>query len=605
MQTDRRQTDSEATVREVLAARANGQAMLLPLLLEIQDKIGFIPENSLPLIARSLGYSRAELLGVITYHRHLRLLPLAPSSSPGPAPRTLRVCRGISCHLAGSGELLADLSRRLRVPVGGTTPDGLLQLEECACLGLCHAAPAGALGEKPFAAASAQAIADAVKGNAAVSLRPPGEVKVGSAGPLLVDCAKAPILSLEDYVSHGGLSALRQALDMSPEQVIATIDQSGLRGRGGAGFPAALKWKAIRSETETPKYVICNADESEPGTFKDRFLLARNPFAVLEGMAIAAYAIGAEEAYLFFRYEYKDEFDLLSRCIEEATRSGFLGDNTPRSSFPLRIHPFRNAGGYICGEETALIEAIEGNRGEPRLRPPYPTVRGLWGRPTLINNVETLANVPLILRDGPQPAVRRVASLGTDSSKGTRLFCLSGDVAAPGLYEAPLGIPLRQMLEMAGAKQTKAVLLGGAAGQILPLSQADAPLDFEHGAGNGAIIVLDESRCLVDVSLNLMEFFARECCGLCLVGREGTSWALSILRQAAIGQGSRDSLEALKDVLQTLSLASRCGLGQTAPNAILGIIRHFPEEVEAHFPCPEFISGVGRTCPLGVCGREE
>jgi NADH:ubiquinone oxidoreductase subunit F (NADH-binding) len=428
-------------------------------------------------------------------------------------------------------------------------------------------------------------------------------VHLGSVGPLLRNCAEGPILSLDDYISQSGFSKLRNALEMAPEEVIALVETSGLRGRGGAGFPTGAKWRAVHRQPGTPKYLICNADESEPGTFKDRFLLANNPFLVLEGMAIAAYATGAQKAYLFLRFEYNNEFDLLSRCIRETEEAGLLGEGIQGSPFSLEIQPFRSAGGYICGEETALIEAIEGRRGEPRLRPPYPTLRGLWGQPTLVNNVETLANIPLILAEGPE----KFAAVGTEGSKGTKLFCLSGDVAAPGLYEAPLGTPLGQMLKLAGTEQAKAVLLGGAAGRLVPAKhvgaryaspvatarQANIHLDFENGAANGAIIVLNDSRCVLDVCLNLMEFFTRECCGLCLVGREGTAWALTLLRQACAGKGSPKSLEALKDVAQALSLASRCGLGQTAANGILGALQYFPEEVEAHF--------LNQSCPLGVC----
>lgn len=597
MSTGKEAAQIEGVIRQILSSRRGRKDALLPLLLEIQRAVGFIPQEAIPEIGRSVGYTGPELLGVITYYRHLRLSP--------PAKRTLHVCRGTPCHLAGSKGILADLPRQLGIPVGGKSSDGGVQLEESACLGLCHAAPAGMVGEEPLPRAT-------VEGAAASLIEAPSglpqeaiHVHVGSVGSLLRSCAEGPILSLDDYVSHGGLAGLQHALKMPAGEVISLVEASGLCGRGGAGFPTGAKWRAVSRQTETPKYLICNADESEPGTFKDRFLLANNPFAILEGMAIAAYAIGAQEAYLFIRFEYKNEFDLLSRCIKEAEEAGWLADGrgvihharirgggAMNCAPTFKVHPFRSAGGYICGEETALIEAIEGKRGEPRLRPPYPTLRGLWGQPTAINNVETLANIPLIVAAGPE----KFASSGTEKRKGTKLFCLSGDVGAPGLYEAPLGIPLGELLRMAEPGRPKAVLLGGAAGRLIPASQADLALDFENGAANGAIIVLNESRCVVDVCLNLMEFFARECCGLCLVGREGTTWALTLLRQAAAGEGSSQSLEALKDVAQTLSLASRCGLGQTAANGIVGALRHFPEEVESHF--------VRQRCPLGVCGRE-
>jgi len=407
--------------------------------------------------------------------------------------------------------------------------------------------------------------------------------------------------SLDDYLIHNGYRALGKALtEMTPEEVINDLELSGLQGRGGAGFPTGRKWKFVRSASGAHKYVICNADESEPGTFKDRMILEGDPFSILEAMTIAAYAVGANEGFVYIRGEYKLAFRRLEIAIHQAEACGLLGDNILGTGFQFHIHLHAGAGAYICGEETALIESIEGKRGQPRARPPYPPTYGLWGKPTLVNNVETLANVPRIVLNGGE----WYHQFGTDASRGTKIYTIMGNVNFTGVIEVPLGITLREVIEIYGKGMKKnaplkLVQTGGSSGSIVPARLQDTPMDFESwrkagvSLGSGALLICDEHTCVVDLAKTLMNFFRFECCAKCTPCRTGTQRLYQIISDISNGRGTLESLSEMQSLGRGMELLSNCGLGQTAAVAIRDILKHFRYEVEEHI--------ISRTCPAGVC----
>lgn len=384
------------------------------------------------------------------------------------------------------------------------------------------------------------------------------------------NCGKIDPQNIEDFLKAKGFRSLEQARgSMTPEQVIEEVKNSGLRGRGGAGFPCGAKWELAAKTKARNKYLICNADEGEVGTFKDRYLIENDPFTLIEGMAIAAYAIGAAKAFIYLRAEYRYLKDLLAGAIAQSERKGYLQG--------LDIEIREGAGAYICGEESALMNSIEGKRGEARFKPPFPPTSGLFGEPTIINNVETLANLPLILGKG----AAWYQKLGTGQSKGTKFFCVSGDVARPGVYELEMGSSLRELVEdLAGARDIKLVQVGGSTGRVIPADQLDTPLAYESVLGSGAVMVLNQSRDVVEFVYRTMEFLNEESCGRCAPCREGTGVMVEILGRLAAGQGSPGDLRALEDLSQAMMLTALCGLGQAAPLPVLDTLKHFRSEYE-------------------------
>jgi len=399
-------------------------------------------------------------------------------------------------------------------------------------------------------------------------------------------------LDLEEYLAHEGFAALRKCREkLSPEEIINEIRASGLRGRGGAGFPTGEKWRLVQQAAAAPKYVICNGDEGDPGAFMDRMLLESYPYRILEGIAIAAYAVGAQDAFIYVRQEYQLAVQRMQEALRRCASQGLLGD--------LHVRIFQGAGAFVCGEETGLIASLEGRRGMPRYRPPYPAEQGLWGKPTLVNNVETLALVPWIIRNG----AAAFSALGTAASKGTKVFSLTGKVRRGGLIEVPMGITIRQIVEDIGGgvragRQFKAVQIGGPSGGCIPAELADIPIDYESlqeaGAimGSGGLVVLDDEDCMVDVARYFLEFTQRESCGKCTFCRIGTKRMLDILERICCGQGKREDLIALEELGRTIKQSALCGLGRTAPNPVLTTLRYFRAEYEAHLE--------GR-CPAGRC----
>ncbi|MFH1169483.1 MAG: NADH-ubiquinone oxidoreductase-F iron-sulfur binding region domain-containing protein [Chloroflexota bacterium] len=387
---------------------------------------------------------------------------------------------------------------------------------------------------------------------------------------VLKNCGVIDPKDIATYVSKDGFKGLEKARAMSPEAVIAEMKASGLRGRGGAGFPTGLKWEGARNTPGEKKYIICNADEGEVGTFKDRYILEGDPFSLIEGLAIAGHAIGAGKAYIYLRAEYQRLFASLEAAVGQAKQSGFL------KGFEIEVRG--GAGAYICGEESALTESIEGKRGESRYRPPFPTVAGLWGKPTVINNVETLTNIAQIILNGAAWFSR----MGTERSKGTKVFSVSGDVARPGVYEMVLGSPLRELVEgLAGAKKVKMVQVGGATGRLIPGGMLDSPLAFEGLLGAGAVIVFDDSRDVIDVVYRTMEFLAEESCGKCTPCRQGTEVMLEILERFRHGEGLGRDIKDMEDLSGAMVISSLCGLGQAAPNVVTDSLQYFREAYES------------------------
>ena len=407
--------------------------------------------------------------------------------------------------------------------------------------------------------------------------------------------------SIEDYIVYDGFQALGKALtQMTPADVIAEVDKSGLQGRGGAGFPTGQKWRFVASTSGSPKYVICNGDESEPGTFKDRLVLEGDPFSIIEAMTIAGYAINAHEGYIYIRGEYPLAYRRIENAIHQAEEYGLLGDHIFGTDFSFHIHPHAGAGAYICGEETALIESLEGKRGMPRARPPYPTTYGLFGKPTVVNNVETLANVPPILRNG---AVW-YREIGSPKSAGTKVYTILGNVNFTGAIEVPMGITLREVIDiyakgMKNDKKLKLVQTGGSSGTIVPASLQDVPLDFESfrkagvSLGSGALLVCDEDTCVVDLAKVILRFFRNECCGKCTPCRIGTLRLYEIMSQVSEGKASHNDLDLMMKISEAMSEVSNCGLGQTASIALRDFMKYFKEEIEAHI--------VDHVCPVGIC----
>ena len=417
----------------------------------------------------------------------------------------------------------------------------------------------------------------------------------------LRNCGMMDPESVNEYIARGGYTALAEMLDtMAPADVVNNVKASGIRGRGGGGFPTGVKWEFCAKASGDKKYMICNADEGDPGAFMDRSILEGDPHSVLEGMMIAAYAIGADEGYLYIRAEYPLAIKRIQNAIQQATELGLLGENILGSGFNLKLKIKEGAGAFVCGEETALIASIEGERGIPRSRPPFPAVKGLFGKPTVINNVETLANLPYIIQHGAE----KFAAVGTDKSKGTKVFALTGKLRNTGLVEVPMGISLREIIyEIGGGtfegKKFKAVQMGGPSGGCLPESQLDLPVDYDSLSGAGAImgsgglVVMDEDSCMIDVAKYFLTFTRKESCGKCTPCREGTMRLLEILERITAGEGVMEDLNRLERLAKSVKASALCGLGQTAPNPVLSTLRYFRHEYETHIK--------EKKCPAGIC----
>ena len=511
------------------------------------------------------------------------------------APRAVQVCEAASCLALGADHVRRQLRR--------VTP-AEVQVQRVGCLGMCSAGPL--VRSAPIGALAVRVGVDDVEHLAAGLIEPPADdvpARFFTLQKRVVteNFGRIDPENLDDYLAAGGYEALRTVLPtMTPDEVVDHVRRSGLRGRGGAGYPTGLKWSTVAKAVGDRKYVICNADEGDPGAFMDRAILESDPHRVLEGMAIAGYAVGARKGYIYCRAEYPLAIARLHVAIDQARRAGLLGTGTADARHGFEIEVRLGAGAFVCGEETALIASVEGRRGTPRPRPPYPATAGLDGCPTLINNVETFANVPVIIRDGPD----RLAALGTEKSRGTKVFALTGRVVNVGLVEVPMGMTLREIVEDIGGgivdgRPLKAVQTGGASGGCLPADLLDLPVDYEAlvGAGSimgsGGLVVMDDTVCMVDVARYFMDFCRTESCGKCVPCRVGTTQLHLLLTRISEGQASMADLDRLERLSRTVGRTSLCGLGQAAPNPVLSTLRHFRQEYLTHIQ--------DRACPSGVC----
>ena len=563
------------------AARAH-RHLLLPVLHGIHSRLGWISPGALNYACRRLNVPPAEAFGVADFYALFSMKPRPP--------QVVHVCDDIACLTRGAGELCEKLEQTLG-PAGSLTSNGHATWLRSPCLGLCERAPAALVstaGERPwekvFAPTDPGAVTAALTPTNGKPPTNPDEFNAAASVPqagrpelrLLKRVGVVDPESLSDYRKQGGSQALEKAFELGSERVIQEVTDSKLLGRGGAAFPAGIKWKAV-AEAEAPCYTICNADESEPGTFKDRVLMEADPFAVVEAMTIAGTATGCEKGFIYIRGEYPLATERIAHAIQQARAAGLLGDSVMGRGVAFDIELQRGAGAYICGEETALFNSIEGYRGEPRNKPPYPTQAGLFGRPTLVNNVETLVNVLPIVLEG----AAAFASIGTEHSTGPKLFCVSGHVTRPGIYEADFGTTLRQVIELAGgvagSGRLQAILLGGAAGAFVSPNELDTPLTFEGtraiGASLGSAVVMlfDDTVDLRKILLRVARFFRDESCGQCVPCRVGTVRQEEMLRRLDDDRplGSADQeLAMLKEIGQVMRDASICGLGHTASSAI-------------------------------------
>jgi NADH-quinone oxidoreductase subunit F len=575
------------------------RSALLPALKLAQDEIGWLPPATVDEVADLLRLPRAAAAELATFYSMLR-------RAPGGRLR-VEVCVQVPCGYCGGEALLQRLAAAFGIEPGSTTADGALTLVRTPeCLGACHRAPMCRVGDVYVEnVGDDQAVATLVEAlRAGAPPTEPGRKSFVFAAPrrpvpapepaawapiLLPHPGRTDAVSLDEYRARGGYAAWRTALrDMQPSEVTAEVKAANLRGRGGAAFSAGLKWSFV-PKGEGPKYLVCNADESEPGTFKDRELMEVEPHSVIEGMALAAYAIDCHEMFLYVRGEYVEAADRLEHAAAEAERAGLLGRGVQGTAYDLRLHVYRGAGAYICGEETALLESLEGKRPMPRSRPPFPAVSGLYGRPTVVNNVETLVNVPHIVDRG---AAWYLTVGAGPKSPGPKIFCLSGAVNRPGNYELPLGAAtFRELIDREGGgmrdgRQVKGVLPAGISAPVVPADKLDTRLDYESVAaagsmlGSASLIVLDDGVDAVAAAARMAEFFRHESCGKCTPCREGTAWLHKILVRIAGGRGRAQDLDLLATVSQRITGKVLCALGDFAVSPVLATLEHYRADYE-------------------------
>jgi len=567
-------------ILELAARHGNDPEAILELLKEIEDQPGGLSYDAISDAARAVGIPAHHAYGMATFYSMLTLEE---------RKNVLRLCDGPVCWLKRATKDKGQMTEIISSFVARLSSGW--SVERSSCLGLCDRAPAALVNDEqagPLAPKDAKKVCQGWRGLATDYAQPrPGEVRV-----MLANTGKIDPDDIESALEHGAYGGLKSALQRKPEEVIAEVEASGLQGRGGAGFPVGRKWRFVAQAGRSPRYILCNADESEPLIFKDRVLIDTNPHQLLEGMAIGGCACGANEAFIYIRGEYEYQARRLENAIQQAEAKGCLGENILGSGFSFHIHVHRGAGAYICGEETALIEALEGKRGEPRIRPPYPPQYGYRGCPTAVNNVESFSAVPHILKNGASwwKNVGATRESSQPIAPGTKLYMVMGHVKKPGLFEAPFGLTLRQIIEDFGGgiqdgSEFKFALTGGAAGTIVPASLLDVPMDYTSGSkgvslGAGAVLVCDRSVSAVAFLREELRFFAAESCGKCTPCRVGTWRAFEILSRMAAGKGQRGDVAELKALADNMLLTSFCGLGQSVPIPMNSAMGHFAEEFE-------------------------
>ena len=596
-------SDLEPRAAEILQRYEEPRAALLPLLWLVQENQGYVSPEAEAWVGRILGMARSHVREAVSFYNMFHTKPVGR--------RELRVCTSLPCLLRGAGEVLDQFKECLKICPGETTPGREVTLTEVECLCACEMSPMVQLDESFIGPLEGETIAAVLQ---AALEDPEDSASLPEPEPYI--SVDGPVLSsrfnnsdgtwFEDYVADDGYLAARKTLTaMSSEEVIEEVSNANLRGLGGAGFPAGRKWSFVPKDTTKPRYLVVNADEGEPGTFKDRYIMERDPHALLEGMIIASYAIGSHKAYVYIRGEYFRSAKRLQRAVDEAYRQRWLGKNIQGTGFDLEVVIHRGAGAYICGEETALLTSLEGGKGFPRLKPPFPAVSGLFSCPTIVNNVETLACVPFIIRHGAE----RFAGIGTARQGGTRLFCVSGHVVRPGVYEAPVSVTLRELIEDAAGgvrdgNKLKAVIPGGISAKILTADEIDVAMDFDSlmaagsMAGSGGVIVMDETTCMIEALESAAKFFADECCGQCSPCREGTGWIHRIVRRIAEGQGSLQDLDDLLAIAGDMEGNTICVFADAAAWPVQSYIKKFRDEFEEYIRSGRSVGKKGVTvCP--------
>jgi len=566
------------------------RSALIPMLMYAQDQFGYLGDEILEEIARRLDLNLTQVTETLEYYSMLRRKPAGKYH--------IQVCTNISCMLRGGNELYQHVQKRLGIGHKEVSPTGTFSLEEVECMGACTGAPAMQVNYDFYENLDADKV-DAILEQLQEGKRPkPVPVISGALHERLP--SESVVISkrfgipnshkIEVYLKNDGYKALEKALkQMTPEQIIDEVKKSGLRGRGGAGFPTGMKWSFVPKDNAKPKYVLANADESEPGTSKDRPLMEMDPHQLIEGMIIAGRAIGSNQGYIYVRGEYRYIIDIFEGAIAEAYQKGYLGRNILGSGFNFDLAAHTGAGAYECGEESALMESLEGKRGYPRIKPPFPAVVGLYGCPTIINNAETLSTVPAIILGGGE----WYAGLGTPKNGGTRLYSISGHVNRPGIYELPLGFPLRRLIEeVAGGvrngKKLKAVVPGGSSCPLLSAEEIDVALDYDSVAkigsmlGSGGTVILDEDTCMVDFARRIMKFYAHESCGWCIPCREGTTWLRKMLDRFHDGHGRSEDISLIGELSQNMLGRTFCPLGDAAAMPTISIVQKWRQEFEDH-----------------------
>jgi NADH:ubiquinone oxidoreductase subunit F (NADH-binding)/NADH:ubiquinone oxidoreductase subunit E len=587
----------------VIAQYKDKPGALMPVMQEVQEIMGHLPPAAQAHIAAGLQVPGSDVFGTMSFYSMYTWEPKGKY--------VIRICESPPCHISGSENMLLALQEELGIEVGQTTGDGYFTLEKSACLGICEVAPAMQINEVVHGNLTRdkikQVLADYRAGKAPDYKSLPystNDFRSYKQSPtelvVLDNVGQIDPEKIEDYLAKGGYQTLKKTVTtMTPPEVVEEVKTSGIRGRGGAGFPAGLKWSFTAPLTNTPKYVICNADEGEPGTIKDRYIMEGDPHKVLEGMALAGFAVGASQGFIYVRGEYYLSKHRLNQAIEQARAQGYLGKNLFGTDFSFDIEVRSGFGCYICGEETALIESIEGKRGYPRMKPPFPGVAGLWGQPTIVNNVETLASIPAIVAKGGA----WYKGLGTADTSGTKIYQIIGHVATPQICEVPAGITLKELIDtygggMRNGGKFKMCQTGGASAGIVTAAALDVPIDFAMakvgGAlGSGTMLVMDESVCAVDFARSVAVFFAHESCGQCAPCREGTPQILKTLTRICRGEGKMEDLDFLERLAGVMLDASFCPLGQTAPSPLMSLLKNFRPEFEAHIK--------DKNCRAGVC----
>jgi NADH-quinone oxidoreductase subunit F len=566
------------------------RSALIPMMMYAQDEYGCVSDEMIAEIGQRLDLNNVQIEETLAYYSMLHRKPLGKHH--------VQICTNVACMLKGGNELLERAKKRLEIGHKEVTNDGVFSLEEVECIGACTGAPAMQVNYDFYENLTSVRF-DRIIEDLDAGRRPEPE-KVISGALHERHPAETPLISrrwgikdsrkIDVFLQHEGYRGLEKALkEMTPDGIIDEVKKSNLRGRGGAGFPTGMKWFFVPKDSPKPKYVICNADESEPGTCKDRPLMEMDPHQLIEGMVIAGRAIGSHQGFIYIRGEYRYVLDIVDAAIAEAYSHGYLGKNILGTGFDFDLLIHTGAGAYECGEESALMESLEGKRGYPRIKPPFPAVVGLYGCPTIINNVETLSAVPSIILEGGEAYANR----GTPKNGGTRMLCIAGHINKPGIYEVPLGMNMKKFIyEVAGGipgnKKIKAVIPGGSSCPLLTGEEIDIAMDYDAVAkagsmlGSGGMVVMDEDTCMVDMARRIMHFYAHESCGWCIPCREGTTWLRKILERFHAGLGRPEDIDIIADLAKNMLGRTFCPLGDAAAMPTISIMKKWRGEFEEH-----------------------